>query len=178
MKLLKNPVLAFMLALLIVVSSTLVNVHVKYGRICRDVSETFYAENGIADHLSSIRMDAAVLVSVAESNGIDAGDLGEAANNLQSMLSRNTSSAGTLFRCYDQLCLELIGVEQKLLGLALNDTDAKTVSDCLARIQDAKNAIAASPYNNTVRAFLIKDARFPTHLLARLADVDIPEVFA
>ncbi len=178
MKFFKNPVVAVLLALLIVLASTLVNVHVKYGKLCRSVTDEFYAEAGIADQLSSIRMDAAVLAKVAERNGIDAKELTNAANHLQDLLSQTGVSAGRVFRCYDELRVELVSAEQKLLGVALSDTDAITVSDCISRIQNAASAISASPYNETVRSFLAKYDRFPTHMLARLANVSIPEVFA
>lgn len=178
MKFFKNPVVAVLLALVIVLGSTLVNVHVKYGALCRGVTDDFYEENGIADQLSSIRMDAAVLASVAARNGIDAQDLSDAADNLQSALSQTGVGAGRLFRLYDELRVELVSAQQGLLGVALNDTDAKTVSDCLSRIQNAANAISSSPYNDTVRSFLAKYDRFPAHFLGRMANVNIPEVFA
>lgn len=178
MKFFRNPVIAFFLALLIVTGSTLINVHWKFGGKCRDVRETFYETEGIAEQLEAIRVDAVVLSSVAKQNGIDAEDLRSAADDLQYALSRDNTGAGLLFWYYDSLRTELLSIEQRLLAVALNEADAKTVNDCMVRIRSASDRISGDSYNQTVRAFLSKYDHFPTVLLARLADVDMPEVFA
>ena len=178
MKLFKNPVVAVLLALVLILGSTLLNVHWKFGGLCREVTDGLYAEDGIAAQLETIRVDAAAIASVAERNGIDAKALRNAADDLQSVLSRGSSGAGYLFRCYDKLRVELISMEQKLLAVALNETDANTISGCLERIRSAYSAISSASYNDTVRSFLSRYDHFPTHFLARLAGVDMPEVFA
>lgn len=178
MKFFRNPVTAFLLALLIVAGSTLINVHWKFGAKCRDVQNSFYETGGIAKQLEAIRQDSVFLSSVAKQNGIDTEDLCSAADDLQSALSRDDTGAALLFWYYDSLRTELLSTEQRLLAIALNEADAKSVSDCMYRIRSASDHISGDPYNQTVRAFLSRYDRFPTALLARLADVEMPEVFA
>ena len=57
MKFFKNPVVAVVLALVIILGSTLVNVHVKYGALCRGVTDDFYEENGIAGEFFNTLLD-------------------------------------------------------------------------------------------------------------------------
>ena len=165
-----------LLALVLILGSTLLNVHCKFGALCQDVTDGLYAEDGIAAQLETIRVETAAIIAVAERNGIDAGSLSEAADELQSVLSQRQFGTGYLFRCYDKLRVELISAEQNLLG-ALSETDLQTVTDCLERIQAAQRLISSSSYNDVVRGFLARYDRFPTRLLAKLAGVRMPAVF-
>ncbi len=178
MKFFRNPVTAIILAFLIVAGSTLINVHWKFGAMCREIQDSFYETDRIGNQLEAIRQDAVLLSSVAKQNGIDAEDLRSAADDLQSALSRESTGAGLLFWYYDTLRTELISTEQRLLSATLPEADAETVRDCMDRISAASDRISGDPYNQTVRAFLSKYDRFPTGPLAILADVDMPEVFA
>ena len=118
MKFFRKPVTAIILAFLIVAGSTLINVHWKFGAICREIQDSFYETGRIGKQLEAIRQDAVLLSSVAKQNGIDAEDLRYAADDLQSALSRESTGAGLLFWYYDTLRTELISTEQRLLSSA------------------------------------------------------------
>ena len=178
MKVLKNPVVALLLTFVIVLTSTLVNTNLKFGRLCRDVTDDFYGEDGIAAQLSFLRVDAVALAAVAETNGIDASSLQNSADDLQRTLSFSSMSIGWLFQSYDALRKELTVTEQSLLGKSLSDSDAQTVQTLLDRIHREQDKISASDYNEDVRTFLRRYDRFPTHILAKLAGVEMPELFA
>lgn len=177
MKFFKNPVVALILALVLVLGSTIMNVHFKFGALCRNVSEELYAENGIAQQLQSIRSDAAVLATVAERNGITPAGLTRAADELQSVLSQGRLGAGGIYRYYDALLAEITSARQELLSAGLNDADAETVNGCFARIDKARDAISSSDYNELVRSFLDKYDHFPANFLGRFADIQWPETF-
>ena len=178
MKFFKNRVVALILCLLIVVGATLLNTHVKFGALCRELANTFYDDDGIAQQLVTLQAEATRLASVAEKNGLDAAELTAAAEELQRCLSRGDAGAARFYACYDALCRELSAMEQSLLSKALSAEDAEAVSLCLTQIHTAQAKIAASSYNENVRDFLQKYDRFPTNLLADLADVPMPEEFA
>lgn len=176
MKFFKNRTVAIILCALIVIGSTLLNTHWKLGGLCRELSDRFYASDEIGQQLETLRVEAVTLAAVAEGNGLDAFDLTGAAENLQDHLSRG--GAASVYAAYDWLRTELAVTEQKLLSKALSEGDAETVSLSLEKIHAAQAKLAASSYNEDVRDFLRRYDRFPTSMLARLAGVALPEVFA
>lgn len=178
MKFFKNPVVAFLLCLVIVLGSTLLNTHIKFGRLCQEVTDEFYGEDGIAAQLSSLRVDAVALAAVAKVNDVDASALENAATVLQGAMSQTHMGVSWVYLAYDKLRTELTLTEQNLLSKSLSDSDAQTVQTLLTRIHNEQEKISASDYNEQVRSFLRKYDRFPTHALARLAEVKLPEVFA
>ncbi len=183
MKLFRNPVFAVCLAVVVVIASTLINTNVKFGRKCRAVTDQFYgastrgaAEVSIADALESICTEAESLSVVADSVGADAKDVRNAVSSLRSSI-RNGFFYG-IRSSYDALRSGLTTLLGQLAQAKLDEQNAQTVSVCSAAIADAQSAIAASGYNDTVRAFLRRYDHFPTNVLARLAGVSMPEAFA
>ena len=176
MKLLKKPLVAWIVCIALVLVATLVNTNVKFGRLCASVTGEFYGTDGIAQQLSELRADAEALANVSEGHGVDVKELRSASYYLQLGI-QNQYGAAELYQDYDLLRTELTAVQQKLVGISMSAADQQTVSDCLASITEAQRAIAASDYDEQVRDFLRRYDRFPTRLLARLAGVELPEAF-
>ena len=178
MKFLKKPSVALLLCVLIVICSTLVNTRVKFGALCREKAQTFYAEGSIASQLSELHDEAGTLARLAESKGQNASALRDASALLQEMLNRGNLSAGQLYPYYSHLNETLKDVETKLLTAECSEQEAAALSASLEQIHNLQAAIAASSYNDNVRTFCAKNSRFPTGILAKLAGVALPEEFA
>ena len=61
---------------------------------------------------------------------------------------------------------------------SLNGTDVEIFSSAQHAAAEAKAAIDASEYHNTVRTFLKRYDRFPTSGLASLVGLKMPQVFS
>lgn len=184
MKLFKNPVFAVFLTVALVIGSTLINTNVKFGRKCREVTDTFFSdsvtrgatERSIASQLELICTDAEALCVVADSCDVDAG----AVRNAVASLRRNLQIENIfgLRSSYGDLRSSLTTMLGQLAQADLDEQNAKTVSDCTESIASAEGSISSSDYNDTVRAFLRRYDHFPASFLARLAGVEMPETFA
>ena len=184
MKLFRNPVFAVILALVVVISSTLINTNVKFGRKCRAVSDQFYSGMGtrgvqdvsIASSLESICSDAEALCVVAEGCGTDVSSVQSEVQSLRS--SMQLESMFLIRTAYSSLRSSLTTMLGQLAQKELSEQDAETVTRCTASIAAAQDSISASGYNETVRAFLRRYDHFPTNVLAELAGVEMPEMFS
>ena len=161
----------------LIIVSTLLNIRIRFGAKCREVSDLFYAENEISMQLEQICSDAMTLSSVAAAYGIDAASLRSTVESMQDALNQNLDPS-YISIIYEALSSELSDTEQKLLGAALNENHAASVSTCLERIHVAQHSIESSSYNNTVYTFQHRYDRFPTNVFAKLVGVEMPEVFA
>ena len=177
MKFFKKRSVIVILCWALIIVSTLLNVRIRFGGKCREVTDQFYSEAEIARQLEQICFDAMTLSSVAEEYGVDASALRTEADSMLNALGQSYG-ASYVHRIYEDLYSELTAVEQKLLGVALSESHAASVSACLERIHSAQYSISSSGYNETVRSFRRRYDRFPTSILARLAGIKIPEVFA
>ena len=184
MKLFKNPVFAVALAVVVVIASTLINTNVKFGRKCRTVTDAFYGssitrgtpELAIADALELICSDAESLAVVADSCGVDADKVRDDVSDLRRSIQQEFFYG--IRESYAALRSALTTLLGQLAQVDLDEQNAETVSRCSSSISEAQNAIAASSYNDTVRAFLRRYDHFPTNVLAALAGVDYPDTFA
>ncbi len=184
MKLFKNPVFAVLLTMVVVLSSIIINTNVKFGRKCREVTDQFYGssivrgtpEIAIADALELICTDAESLAVVADSCGVDADEVRDDVSDLRRSIQQEFFYG--IRSSYADLRSSLTTLLGQLAQADLDAKSAETVSQCSASISDAQSAIAASGYNDTVRAFLRRYDHFPTNVLATLAGVDYPEAFA
>lgn len=177
MKFFKNRVVAIVLCVLIVAGATLLNTAIRFGSVCREIAGSFYHDEEISSQLEVLYSEAVSLAVIAGNNGIDATALLSATNELHQSLSQS-SGASSVYAAYEKLNTELTAMEQKLLAVALSDSDAQSVSSSLVQIHAAQVRLASSAYNANVRDFLRRYDHFPTNILAKLAGVTLPEEFA
>jgi hypothetical protein len=184
MKLFQNRFVAILLAVLVVISSTLINTNIKFGRKCKEVSNQFYGasvsrgapEVSIAEALEVICTEAESLSVVADSCGADASDVRNDVSNLRRSIQQEYFYG--IRSSYAALRSALTTLLGQLAQADLDEQNTKTVTQCTASLSDAQTAIAASGYNDTVRSFLRRYDHFPTNLLASLSGVDMPETFS
>lgn len=183
MKLLKNPVFAVFLAVVVVISSTLINTNVKLGRKSAAVSDLFYegvtasgyTRPSIASHLENIGGFADGLAAIARNNGIDAGEVEQDVDML-----RGSVSSGDMFLIrsnYSSLLSAMTKLIDSLERASLDERDASGVEQYKSSLNGAQSAIAESGYNEAVRDFLRRYDRFPSRQLGAMAGVPMPETF-
>ncbi len=177
MKFFKNRGVALVLCVLIVLGATLLNTHVKFGGMCRQLTDAFYRDGGIAPELEIIHAESMTLAAIGQANGLDVSALRGATDDLQGMLSQRSVGAAELYRYYDALCRELNKVSQQLAAQGVKVQPEEYIV-CLGKITAAQEHIRVSGYNALVRDFLQENDRFPTSVLAKLAGVAMPEEFA
>jgi hypothetical protein len=177
MKLFRNPVFATILTIVLVIGSTLLNTRVKFGKLCREASDDFFADQGIAEGLESICVDASAVASLAEEKGLDASSLRGALERLREDL-KDARPAAELHQDYMDLRSELSSINAKFMVNGLSEKDSQAVRHLLDSIDAANDKLPDAAYNASVQAFLEKYDRFPTRFLAKLAGVKMPEVFA
>lgn len=183
MKFLKTPVVAVLLSLAIVISSTLISTNIKLGRRCDKVSDGFYEgvvydgyeHKSIASHIKNICGAASGLVAVANNYGVDAAPLSSAVDMMKSGLSNGSVSENYVL--YYNLLSAFDDVERQLSAASLSERDAGGAEQYALTVKGACKAIDESGYNESVREFYRKQLSFPADILARLAGVDVPQLF-
>ena len=183
MKFFKNPVVAVLLSLAIVISSTLISTNIKLGKRCDKVSDGFYEgvtyggyeRKSIASHIKNICGAASGLVAVANNYGVDTASLSSAVEMMNSGLSNGSASEN--YTLYYRLLSAFDKVEQQLAGEALSERDASGAEQYALTVKGACKAIDESGYNESVREFYRSQLRFPADILGRLAGVDVPQLF-
>ena len=152
MKLLKSPVFAVLLAIVVVIVSMVINTNIKFGRKCDAVRDLFYegvttrgyTQTPIATHLSN----------------------------------SSWSDISYIHSEYNRLISSLNDLIDRLERAELSERDASGVEQYKSSVTGVQSAIGEAGYNEAVREFLRRYNHFPTNYLALLADVDLPEVFA
>ncbi len=176
---------ALLLTAIMVLVSTGVSVNVKLGNKIQAVNESFYEglysqgypQKGIGAHLDNICTYADGLITIANNYDIDTEELEYDTEDLKMGRTYSPYSASYLYYCYDELCGQIDALERLLAARELSERDAEGVEKYLTNINGAKSAIASSSYNEEVRDFLRRYDRFPTDLMAELANLDMPEYF-
>ena len=178
MKFFKKRSVALILCVLVVLGSTVLNTRWKLGDDCEELDALFRSKDGIAVQLETLQEQADVLASVAEANEIDAAALRSASEEMLEALSQGSYGAAKLYRCYTRLRTELSNIRQALLSAQLSEQHSATANRSLEAIESAKTALSASEYNKQVDSFLSRNGSSFTRLLASIAGVRLPEVFA
>ena len=179
MKIFKNRAVAVLLCVLIVIASTLLSTNVKLGREADGVSDGFYKgvtydgykHPAISDQLNNICGAADGLASVVASRQYSA--------DLKDMLSQRTGTYTAVYAKYRDLldCIEALKLE--LASVQLSERDASGTEQYFSTVSSASEVIGSAGYNDSVQQFKRSYLdRFPGSILAKLAGVDAPELFA
>ena len=185
MKLLKNPVVAVLLSLVIVVASTLVSVNLRFGAKCQAVTDGFYdgvdsdgyRQQAMATHLKNIGSYVDGLLTIAKHYDVDSAALQSSLDIFKAAL-RNQNSVSNLYETYTAMMRDESALEAALAQQELSDRDAEGYALYASEISGARSAMEITGYNESVRTFLLKYKRFPTDTLAALSGVSYPEYFA
>lgn len=186
MKIFKNRAVAVLLCVLIVIASTLLSTNVKLGREADGVSDGFYKgvtydgykHPAISDQLNNICGAADGLASVVASYDVDVVALRQYSADLKDMLSQRTGTSAVYAKYRDLLdCIEALKLE--LASVQLSERDASGTEQYFSTVSSASEVIGSAGYNDSVQQFKRSYLdRFPGSILAKLAGVDAPELFA
>ena len=186
MKFLKNPFVAVLLSLLIVVVSTLLSVDVKLSRKAENVANGFYegvkvsgsVRTPVASNLGDLCDAADQLAVIADNYGLDTASLREGTDTLRRSLGSRVGDAHTVYGEYSRFNQALLVVEDALERTDLSERHSEQLEDLVERIEDDREDIARSGYNESVSAFLRVGNRFLTRRWAQMFDIAYPTQFA
>ncbi len=181
---------AVALSAVLVLASTLLSVNVKFGRLARDVTDSFYTQStAVSDggvyrsagsHLNNLCAYADGLITIADNYGLDTEEVDWDSECLKLAQSYSDEEISYVYYCYSDLCSSLDKLIDQLHRVELSERDASGLAQYESSVNGARAAIetAGSAYNDSVRAFRRSYDRFPTDFLADLAGVEMPEYFA
>ena len=186
MKLLKKPAVAVILAVLIVVGSTLISADAKLSRQSAKVVNGFYdgvkyggiVHPSIASCLSELCDIADQMVVIANNYGLETEELTESTEDLRLSISYQDAFIRLIYSDYSDFNGPLMVLEDALNHTALSDRHSEQMAAISQRISELKADIAASGYNESVSAFLRRNGRFPTWQFANLFEINLPAAFA
>ena len=182
-KILSNPTVAMILAVIVVLGTMLISTKVDFGKKCDQTAERFYTrldgEVPIADRLREFCSAAESMVLLGQRYEVDdADDVYEQAEEVLSLLRQQSRKAGKIYDEYSDLLSDTFELESALTRMNLSEEEQSSYASAQHEAAEAKAAIDASSYNPEVRSFLNLYQRFPTTLLAALTGVDMPQLFA
>ena len=182
-RILSRPSVAFLIAVLVVISTILLQTRFRFGKICESVNDQFYhgGRDGtsIASELGNLADAAEILAGLAHLYDLDESeDVMNVISSLREQLRLESSDTDTIHDLYKSLLSDTFMLETLLSRQELSEIDAETLSSAQHNAALAKAAIDGSGYHDTVRAFLKRYDRFPTSSLASLVGVKMPQVFS
>ncbi|MBR4474636.1 MAG: hypothetical protein IKS55_13485 [Oscillospiraceae bacterium] len=182
-KVLSNPTVAMILAVVVVLGTMLLSTKIEFGKKCDQTAEGFYTrtdgEVPIADRLREFCGAAETMVLLGQRYEVSGTDEAyEKAETVLNLLRQKSTDTEALFSVYSELLSDTFAIESALTRLELSEEDRIVYSSAQHEAAEAKAAMDASSYNVEVRAFLNRYRHFPTTLLAALTGVKMPQLFA
>ena len=186
MKFLKNPFVAVLLSLLIVVVSTTLSIDLKLSRKAENVADGFYrgvrvsgsVRTPVASSLGDLCDAADQMTVIADNYGLDTGALRNGTEALRLSLGSRSGDAHAIYGEYSRFNQALLVLEDALARTDLSDRHSEQLEDLEDRIEDDREDIAKSGYNESVSAFLRRCDRFPTRQWADRFGIAYPSQFA
>ncbi len=185
MKFLKRPAVATVMAVLIVLFSTVISADTKLQAQVDKVSAAFYdgvtydgyKHPSIGDQLEVICGAADGIVSIVSDYGVDTEQLAEKSSNLRFSMSYKGDWFSSYYSLYKDLSDELVSIERKSRDLDFTERDASGMEQYLSTIENASRLITESGYNDYVRNY--KNGMSETEkFFADSCDIYGPEYFA
>ena len=182
-KQLSRPSVAILIAVIVVVSTVLLQTRFRFGKICDDITNQFYhgGRDGksIASELSNLTDAAEVLSGLAHLYDLEeAQEAMDVISAMREQLRLESSDTSVIHGLYKSLLSETFTLESLLARQELNEADSRVLSSAQHSAAMAKAAIDESAYHDAVRAFLKRYDRFPTAWLASLVGLKMPQVFS
>ena len=175
---LKKPIVAAILCVIIVISSTVISTHARLDPQCEKIREQFLAAGGIAAQLEAVcdagtgMANLATSYDLSDMESIEALDLCVAFR-----LAINNADPSSLANLYSMLKAKLSVVNAELRRAELSEKDAALLESYTAQLEAAQTAISSDPYNSEVMSFRKRLGAF-SRGFARLCGVRLPEQFA
>lgn len=183
MKFFKKPVVAIILAILIVFSSTVFSILDDVRDDIDELSRCFYhgeshdgAENGIHAYLLEFCNLGEAAAIYAAGKGLDDAELISAKSELENELRRVELNIDDIYDSYVSLCAALENFRVKLSSTPLSSDEAREAADIIYSAEIIKNNINNSSYNS-LRTRFAEELSPLENLFAMLFDLDIPGYF-
>lgn len=177
----KNPLVAVLLAVIVVAGSTLVNTDVKLGEACQAAEDAFYTNDGSAKSIYSrldARLDAAngLWTIIQNYNNSEAIDLSAARGTLLS--ARENRDISDMFAANKALQSAFDSALASLGKYSLDSGEKEAVESYATTFAGAQKMIDESKYNENVLEFQrgVLD-KFPASVLKGIVGIDEPELF-
>lgn len=184
MKLLKNPVIAVVLAAVIVVSSTYISARAKLGSASGKITSGFYQgvvydgykRKSISSQLKNYSGAVSGLVSIANNYGIDTDEVSDLNGKLLSSLSEAGSDISSIYGCYSALDVAVSALERELSAAELNERDTDGTEQYIGTVNGAKSVISESGYNESVYKYINGRGALEKFFFS-FTGTQLPEVF-
>jgi len=185
MKIFKNRFFALILAVLIIISSSLLSLNIKLNKEFAKISDDFYngvLVNGQRDlsihsQLTTIGRIAEDLSAIAGRNGIDVSEFKDSVDYFNHDILVMHDNISYIHYLYEELLDDIMDVGYALTSVDLSTNDEKAAVFALEEILKAKENIEISAYNERVRKY-ISSLPFPMSALADITGAHLPEYFA
>ena len=186
MKFFRKPVVAVIIALVVVWASTLLSFQIRFGDKCQEITDGFIdgvyyngeLQPSLASRLTSIIDSVKEIKEIAELSEIDTDDLDEQAEYLENALRYSANDADYVYYCYEDLTAELKNVKKDLSSAELAPELKAKLSSLYSAIQSEEDAFDTSGYNESVREFLREYNKFPANELYWHTNVMMPSYFS
>ncbi len=185
MKALKNPIIAVLLAVALVASSTYLSASSNLKKDTQKITDGFY--NGVKydgskhasiySQLNGILGAVDGMCAIAANNGVDAAALSAASTELKADLSTMHDDIGSIYLSYSEVCNCLTPFLTVMDSAALSEHDRGDMQTYEETVTNARRAIDESGYNESVRTYRGSLDR-TAELFISLCGVDEPEYFA
>lgn len=167
MKLFRRPLIALILSLIIVASSSIISINIKLDGKSAKAEEAFYTgADTVSSHLLAL---CSIADTLAYTEGFDS-QTAEASAAIREQLTRHSSDISYL---YDEYQLFTAGMEKYFASSVADENDG-----IKAQYNDEKNAILECDYNQSIHLFRRNLERFPGEALLNFCGVELPEYFS
>ncbi len=178
--------IALLLSVLIVLSSTFLSAGAKLSRASDKVTDGFYQgikydgyrHRSISSQLENICGAVSGLMTIAENQGIDTAELSGLNRALSDSVSAGKDGISLIHERYASVMDALYPMLDALSGSALTGRDEKGAKDYMVTIMGAEKVIEESGYNESVQEFIDGMSGFPTGFFLRVTGTRLPEKFA
>ena len=186
MKFFKNPIVAVLLAIVIIISSTAISITVKLNNKCNEVIDGFYYGtrlNGqlmksVYYNLNDLCELTSNVIVIADNYGISTKELSEELKELRAEISYHNDDIDGIYEEYDSFYNALFAVLLELSNTGLSERHLEYMASASDQISAIRSNIENSGYNESVRNFHKKFNKFPVKIFAEIFDIDYPEFFA
>ncbi|MBR3294065.1 MAG: hypothetical protein IKI69_06560 [Oscillospiraceae bacterium] len=172
---LKKPLIAAILSVLIVLASTLVSVHARLDPICADFRDKFHSSE-IPKGLTQYCSYSTEILQLAADAKLQTREAHDSVEALHKALGED--SAAKLFSRYQKLSAAISDVKASLLRSELSEADRQALERLDAALSSAQTQISESDYNSRTSFLLRKELGSFSCFVARLCGVRLPEQFA
>lgn len=185
MDIFKKKLFSFLLAIIIILASTIFSVNYKMGKEINAVVDGFYTgklingetETSIYSQLLEVSRLAEQLADIADRNGLDSEDIRDETEYFSHDIITMQNDISYIHSCYKDLMDEILSMGYEISGVNLSREDNEKTRLILQSVLDANDIINRSSYNSSVREYL-NSLQFPAEILADFSGLELPEYFA